>query len=132
MDRCFNEADTCAPGQEKFRNLPAIWNDYAAGYRSLPNTYIVRYEDLVVHPRESVAAIAAYLSDPLVEDLDVGLAKAKQMSSGSLDEIRQKVVERLYLKQYGKKELVEVCELLDRELMKHFRYTDCESVLDGR
>ena len=109
-------------------------------------------------------------------DAQVGLAKAKQMSSGSLDEIRQKVVERLsillgcihrllfqhasrlrrvgfvddprfsprsifvektlhlvrYLKQYGKKELVEVCELLDRELMKHFRYTDCESVLDGR
>ena len=25
----------------------------------------------MVHPRESVAAIAAYLSDPLVEDLDV-------------------------------------------------------------
>ena len=37
-----------------------------------------------------------------------------------------------YLTQYKKKELVEVCELLDVELMRHFDYRDCDSVLNAR
>ena len=60
---CY-DIEVWLPGQEKFRHLPAIWNDYASGYRSLPNTYIVRYEDLVTRPREIMMQVLAFLEEP--------------------------------------------------------------------
>ena len=93
------------------------------GYAQLPNAYLMRYEDLVLHPKETILALAERLTDEKVRDFEVNAEKETLRDAESA---KAKVRDKEHLKAYKNSELSEICKLLNPELLKHFGYTDCD------
>lgn len=130
---CGPDHKFCAERQKEFESVVDIWNVFVSGYvRRAANAgrhrvALVRYEDLVITPIETLTKITAVLGVRLEKStvLSVLHAKANQLGGNSDDAI-EKIRRRSYLQAYSKTMIRFACAKLDRSLTKRFDYEkDC-------
>mmetsp|Transcript_66704 Transcript_66704/g.145458 ORF Transcript_66704/g.145458 Transcript_66704/m.145458 type:complete len:395 (+) Transcript_66704:170-1354(+) len=128
------------PGVHKLvlPNIEAVWNEWNAAYSNATSYgfaggMVIRYEDLVLQPDETMQRIADFLKLPAPARVRPVLRSAKRHGqSVGHNEAIQKLTEKLYLKEYSPEELKVACSNLDEELMKKYSYNSCNATSLGR
>jgi hypothetical protein len=134
-DVCFRKTDTCPDHADShwYKSLPDIWSSYAQGYLNMPNAYIIRYEDLVVSPEETIASLASYLTESRVYRFNVTMRK-RPLVAEVMDDVEARVQTEAIedpLHKYSQSEISRICKIFDKQLLAHFGYDDCEKTNVG-
>lgn len=127
QDHCYMEG-------ANFSSVAAMWNAWIRDYDQLhkfgfDKGMIVRYEDLVLKPEETLTNIAEMLgtSTPHLFHHVNGIVSPFSQShdrSGAIERIQTKS----YLKAFTKPQLHDACSRLNQDLMLRHGYDDCNQI----
>jgi len=131
---CFSHCKTVSEAYA-YASTVAVWNEYVQGYGALdmPNVFVVKYEDLVLYPEQSIRKIAEFLGrGPPKKMHVVNEAVKKDGQSGGRKEALEKIENNNHLDSFRYTDIAAVCERLDPDLLARYGYeTDCDGHTTG-